>query len=123
MSQWYKMNISVDGIKKKEKEKVADAIEREWGNGDEAFEDISAHTNLPLYTYEYISEGSLCGGEEEFTDRVTHSVWKVLGRYVEISVHATCLEELPCESHVRDEDHYEEWIKSQSNTNEEATNG
>ena len=58
-------------------------------------------------------EGSLCGGEteEEFTGRIAEAIWDALGYYVSVTVTATYLENLPCESHCREEEEYAGYLK------------
>ena len=55
------------------------------------------------------AEGWLTGGESEegFVDRLAVAIWRANGQYCRVEVDATYLENMPFESHCRDEDDYE----------------
>lgn len=61
-------------------------------------------------------ESNLCGGEdeEEFVDRLAHSIWKANKKFCEVVVNATYLEELPYETHIRSKRDYRIWLRRSS---------
>ena len=64
------------------------------------------------------AQHSLSGGEseEEFTERLSLAIWRANGKFCDVSVDATFLEDLPYEIHTLDENDYERLI--QPNTGE-----
>jgi hypothetical protein len=107
MSRFYGMSIKITGHDEKKAHAIFKAIKKEWDFQDEFFHDITAQEDEPRFLSAY-GEGYLCGGEseEEFTDRIALAVWKANGGYCHIQVDATYLEDLPCETHIRDDDDY-----------------
>jgi hypothetical protein len=53
------------------------------------------------------AEDELAGSESEFAERLTIAIWEANEGYCEVSITATCLEDLPCEEYVFQEDKYE----------------
>jgi hypothetical protein len=53
-------------------------------------------------------QGYLCSGEteEQFLRRCCKSVWKNTKHYVEVRIDATCLEDLPCDTHESDPEEF-----------------
>lgn len=92
MSRSYDMAIEIAGIKKEKKEAVKAAVEKEWNVEIFHFDGRNAFAS---------GQGSLCGGEseEEFSQRMAKAVWKANGRYCEVTVKATYLDELPYETY------------------------
>ena len=106
MSRQYGMSIEVHKITAEEFESVKAVIESEWDEGDPFYN----KTTNTLSTY---AEGSLAGGEteKEFVTRLSRAIWTELKRFVEVTVGATYLEDLPFESYTADEDDYEQFKK------------
>ena len=100
MSRAYEMRVEVTGFSVKQVEAIKNAAEQEWAfdkwREDEA-ELVSA------------AEGQLCGGEmeEEFADRLATAIWRANKGFCLVAISATCLDDLPYETHVRDEVDYE----------------
>ena len=107
MSRCYGMSIKITGHDKNKACAIFDAIKKEWEFQDEFFQDVPADNNEPNFLSAY-GESFLCGGEEEFTDRVALAVWKANNGYCRVEVTATYLEDLPYETHIRDEDDFDE---------------
>ena len=108
MSRYYQMNIAVDDVSKKEHTTCLGVCIEEWGCDGE-------RVDMWREDFQYFSftgNGSLSGGEseEEFTDRITHAMWKALGRFISVRIEATYLEDLPCESYELDKSDYELWL-------------
>ena len=63
-------------------------------------------------------ENYLCGGEseEEFSTRISEAIWEELGYYVEVTVRATYLEEIPFETHICAEEEYDYWLDGLKDT-------
>ena len=99
MSRAYDMALRVKGFDKKKYKDIKSAAEKEW-NFDGWLAD-----NGEL---EVSAEGSLCGGEteDEFVTRLSCAIWKANGKYCEVEVTATFLEDLPCEIHAPSEEDY-----------------
>jgi len=59
------------------------------------------------------AEGNLSGGEgeEEFTERLSLAIWRANGRFCQVSVNATYLENRPYETYSLDEDDYSRLIE------------
>jgi hypothetical protein len=102
MSRAYSMQIVVETVTKAEKDSILEAIQDNWPIEDEFWYE-------PTLTLSVSGDSQLCGGEteEEFTQRVTNSIWKAAGRFVPIVVNATCMENLPYESYSFEEGEYE----------------
>ena len=98
MNRYYEMTIEIDDTTEEEEPKIQKLIEQHW-EVDDSWNNDNFCTN---------GRSWLTGGEteSEFADRVSVEIWKLLGRYVEINVSATCLEDLPCEDHPRTEEDY-----------------
>ena len=108
MSCSYDMTVRIRGVKRDRVVAVKEAAEREW-----AF-DAWYPLDYPHNPTSLASDGSgnLCGGEteEEFAERLAKAVWKANGGYCEVEVRMLCLDCLPYETHVLDEDDYEDLV-------------
>lgn len=102
MSRFYNMGLEITGYDPARKEAIIDAAHEEWSF--EACWDGGDENAICSYGEDY-----LCGGEseEEFTERLSLAIWKANGAYCEVTVDATCLENLPFETHCLDEDDYQ----------------
>lgn len=109
MSRRYDMCITVDHFKS-----VADLVKTEGVISDCWTVDYSnqIRTDVSTLSLEAGGENYLCGGEseEEFAARVSEAVWEELGYFVEVTVRATYLEEIPFETHICSEDEYDYWL-------------
>ena len=113
MSRFYDMFVKIDNYAPERKERVIEACRDEWEFEPDAFDAFrprACDTPDPLTA---TGRSSLCGGEteSEFADRLAVAVWRANGRFCQVTVAATFLDELPYESHVRDETDYDCWIK------------
>jgi len=99
MSRYYSMAARVSGYDPERIEAIKDAASTQWD-----FDDWTEYKGL----LSACTDGSLYGGEteEEFAQRLVKAIWTANGAYCRIEVHATYLEELPCEAHCFDEDDY-----------------
>ena len=105
MSRHYDMSIEILRHRSERVGSIKEAAEREWPFAD-WFDDKEKITAS--------GEANLCGGEseEEFTERLSMAIWKANGEFCEVTVNATCLEDLPYEIHCLDEDDYERLINA-----------
>ena len=113
MGRQYDMDIAVKGLKEKAHGAlVGEAVAQSWNPGY-GYVDPVGGDDGPAWVFLAGGEGSLCGGEteEEFADGIAEAVWDALGYYAPVCVVATCLEDLPCESHCREEEEYAEHLK------------
>jgi len=87
---------------------------QEWGFGAEDFAKDGRGSLKDKPVLRATARDNLCGGEseEEFADRLAGTIWKANGAYCEVTVYATYLESLPCETHVCGKSHYEKWDKA-----------
>jgi len=102
MSRAYGMNVEIKGAVPANLPAI-----RETARGLWPFEDWSGMDEL-ISSY---GESNLCGGEseQEFTDRLAEAIWLANGEYCQVVVSATCLEDLPLDTHIRDEASYTQW--------------
>src|SRR3989337_1434316 len=104
----YDMHIQVPCQSLQEARKVFAVLQDEWPTEEETPKFFDSTL------FQYGGEGRLCGGEgeDEFAERVALAVWKKLGRYTEVRVTATYLEDLPYESYCMDEADYQRLMVS-----------
>jgi hypothetical protein len=108
MSRYYEMTLEVTNIHSAEdQKKVSEIFEDMWERDD------CPYTDEEIGSITLTGRGSLYGGEteEQFTTRLTHALWRDLGRFVPVAVNATYLEDLPCEAYQMAESDYEEFLK------------
>ena len=122
MSRWYEVSVTVAGFNRRRKARIIAACVEEWGFGEDDFTedgDIPAKRNPVLRA---TAQERLCGGEseEEFADRLAGAIWKANKDYCAVTIHATYLEQLPCEIHERNQRHYKTWLKEQKGGKKEA---
>jgi hypothetical protein len=100
MSRYYQMDVVVKGTSEEKRAKIAAAMNSEW-----QFEDVAQYNGQLTAT----GTGNLCGGEteEEFAGRLADAIWAANDEYCYIEVSATCLDDLPYETHILDEEAYE----------------
>ena len=120
MSRYYSMFVRITGPAPERIDAVKSAAEAEW-----SFEDWVLGGEDVLTA---AADGSLCGGEteEEFAQRLAKAVWAANGAFCEVEVHATYLEDLPCETHCFDQDDYHKLTAPPANkpsTQEETCDG
>jgi hypothetical protein len=106
MSRFYNMGVEISGHDAGKIEAVKDAAAGEW-----KFDDWN-ECDGKLSAY---ADGHLCGGESEkqFAERVSMAVWRANGKFCDVSIVATCLEDLPCETYSLDEDDFDR-LKAES---------
>lgn len=111
MSRYYDMHVKITSYDPDRKKRIVAACAREWSFDTEDFSETPPEHCANGNELMARAEASLCGGEseEEFSDRLAAAVWKANGAYCEVTVGATCLEELPYEEHVRDKECYKKW--------------
>lgn len=110
MSCYYGMFIEVHDVRDDDEFSIVDeVVGREWGgcSGDDYVEDEKK--------FQVYHESNLAGGESpsEFTVRLAHAVWKALGRYVQVNVQVSYIEEVPTDDFGMNEEDYEEWKKKE----------
>jgi len=109
MSRYYEMYVKVTGHNLDKEDAIVEACTAEWDFDRDTFTQAVANGELP----ELIANGkdNLCGGEseEEFTDRLARAIWQANDGFCLVDVDATFLEQIPYESHRRDEDDYDRW--------------
>lgn len=105
MSRFYEMAIDVFGIAQGKNKKIHHAVEKEW---------TIEHFDFRKGSATFVGQGNLSGGEseDEFAERVAHSIWKANGAYCKVQVKATYLEELPFEIHSFDRKDYERFRRA-----------
>lgn len=106
MSIFYEMTVTITGYKPIRKDKVIEAAMAEW----EIDDFFDSDTNAIQGT----GQSNLCGGEseEEFADRIAAAIWKANKGPCEVEVHATYMENLPCDTHTRGAKEYAVLMKS-----------
>lgn len=120
MSRYYEMQISVVDAEWSEDKTAAvkDAIEEEGWPVTDSWLDVGRSDTA--YAATFVGQSNLCGGEspDEFTQRIAHVIWGVLGHYCKISVAAVYLDDPPCEHFLADEEDYERYVEqSKKETN------
>jgi len=105
----YEMAITVRLHPTDTKDETGTIIETVIGEWDGFRGDIEVSEDFEGKVIRGYGEGNRHGGESEreFTDRISTAIWKALGEYRYVEIRATCLEDLPHEYHVCDEDDYE----------------
>lgn len=100
MSRSYHMHFKISGFDPTRRSLIEDVLGEEW----EVEVAPDSQSWLPENTIMADGESRLCGGEseEEFTDRIARRVWTVNGGFCLVEVVATCLDNIPCETHTRD---------------------
>ena len=119
MSRSYDMTVEISGYDPDKASEIQAAAEREWpfsdwwlaGDEDESEPKMQAS-----------AEHSLAGGEseEEFTERLSLAIWRANGRYCEVIVNATFLENLPYEIHTLDQADYKRLIQPNAGETKDA---
>jgi len=100
MSRAYQMMVEIEKFDAEKGEAIKSAAEEEWD-----FEDWYSRDGRLISS----GQSSLCGGEteEDFAGRLARAIWKANGKYCEVTVNATYLEEIPYETHSPSEETYE----------------
>lgn len=107
MSRVYDMTVEIEGYDKKLEEKIKSAASEEW-----PFDEWQQYPDCPLTAG---AEGNLCGGEQEdkFAARLAKAIWTANGGPCKVTVNATYLEDLPCETYALDEEDYDKVMAKQ----------
>jgi hypothetical protein len=110
MSRAYDMRVEIAGHDPARIEEIKAAAEEEWPfddwcEGGTCGEELSAH-----------AEDNLTAGEteEQFAERLSLSIWRANGAYCDVTVQATYLENLPCETHHLGQSDYARLIQGQN---------
>jgi hypothetical protein len=90
------MDLTIKGYISAKYVQVRDAAAQEW-----LFDDWYESFSETTWCLTASGCGSLCGGEseEEFAKQVTEAIWKANGKYCEVEVVATYMEDLPYTTH------------------------
>jgi hypothetical protein len=99
------MDVAVSGFARHRQGAIEEALMSHWD-----FDDLTTGwTADDTLTLRGSGESSLGGGmsEEDFTDLLTAEVFAANGGPCEITVTATCLDYIPCESHKRSKQDYD----------------
>jgi hypothetical protein len=105
------MDVAVSGFARHRQSAIEEALMLHWD-----FDDLFTTGRLDVdgFTTDTLAikgsgESSLGGGvsEEDFTDILTAEVFAANGGPCEITVTATCLDYIPCESHKRSKQDYD----------------
>ena len=112
MSRSYEMTVRIRGANPDRVEVVKEAARFEWGFND--WYPLDHPDDAQNFAAD--AQSSLCGGEteEEFAERLARAVWEANGGYCEVEVQAVCLDDIPYESYLLDEDRYEELVGNAS---------
>ena len=107
MSRYYNMSVDIVNADSARMEDVKAAAEAEWD-----FDNWYVHADILSAS----SDGNLCGGEseEEFAERISKAIWQANGSFCAVTVNATYMEELPCDSYSLDEVDYHRLVTDES---------
>jgi hypothetical protein len=105
MSRFYNMTVTITGAASHRIDAVKQAAEAAWAFGDWSF-------NAAIAQLTASADDRLCGGETEdqFAQRLAKAIWTANGNYCQVDVHATYLEDLPCDTHSFDQDQYDAFL-------------
>jgi hypothetical protein len=97
MSRAYEMYVEIRAFDADQRIEIESAVSEEWNFVDWYFENGAS----PRLTAS--GRSNLCGGEteEEFADRLYEAIEKANGKPCALTLDATCLENLPRETHKR----------------------
>ncbi len=100
MSRAYNMGVEISGYDASKTTAIKDAAAVQW-----EFDDWNECDG----TLTAFADGSLGGGEteEQFAERMSVAVWSANGKFCEVSIVATYLEDLPFETYSLDESDFE----------------
>lgn len=100
MSNFYRISIEIRRHDSAKSDSIKDAAASEW-----SFEDwYEREGKLTCCAESFLGAGE---SEKEFAERVSVAVWRANGKFCDVSVHATYLEDLPCETFSFDESDFE----------------
>jgi len=105
MSRYYEITIDVEDITDPLDIEVVEGVIREHWQVDDTW---STDSYFSFNGRSYLAGGE---SESEFADRISKEIWRAMGRYEPITVHATCLEDVPCEEHYRSQEDYDRLTK------------
>ena len=108
MSRYYYMTVEITGVVAGRLDAVEEAAGGEWRFSHWT---RTPHTRGTGAT----GESHLVGGETDdaFARRLARAIWGANGAYCSVSVAATYLEELPCETYCPGEDDYAAFLVEQ----------
>ena len=101
MSRAYNMYVAISGHVASNTTAIKDAAGGEWEF--DAWDEWDGKLTAS-------ADGHLGGGETEkqFVERLSMAVWRANGLFCDVVIHATYLEDLPCETYSLDEDDFEQ---------------
>lgn len=104
MSRYYEISVDISNFDDEKRHDIIEAAQNEWD-----FEDFECFVEERLFS---ANRGYLSGGEseEEFAACLTEAIWKANGKFCNVNVTATFLEELPYESYEFDEEDYQRFL-------------
>ncbi len=108
MSRCYSMTVTISNHDPARLDAIKDAAKAEW-----PFDDWSDSGGRSGKDPTAMAEDSLSLGESEkkFAERLSVAVWKANMAYCEVTLEATCLENLPHETHCLDKADYKRLIR------------
>lgn len=113
MSRYYEMSVEIFNYNHEKQTEIEEAAEDEW-EFDEEWYCRFPEDGSPLMSNS--GRSYLTGGEseEEFTQRLTEAVWKANEAFCRVVIIATCLEEIPCETHELDKNAYQAFLTKEN---------
>jgi hypothetical protein len=105
MSRFYDMTVEISGHNPDKEPQIKTVAEAEW-----PFDNWWSSGEGEMQAS---AQDSLSGGEseEQFTERLSVTIWRANGGFCEVVVNATYLENLPYETHTLDQDDYARLIQ------------
>jgi hypothetical protein len=118
MSRAYDMCVEIRDYDPTKKEAIQEAAREEW----DTFEDWCVQDGTGKYM-QASGRSVLYGVEsdDEFSSRLACAIWRANGAYCEVTVNATYLEDLPCETYIHDEEAYQMFLQLGCNTPDEIS--
>ncbi len=107
MSRYYGLNVRIDRVPRDRLQDVISALKCE------RFECINDDCFIEFedgFSLSHSEEGRL-ESEDEFTTRITYSVWGACESFVQVIINATYLEDLPSEQYELDQEDYDRYLK------------
>lgn len=108
MSRYYLMYFVVSEVAEQDLEKLHGVIDTEWRS------EFPWH-NKQTKKFTTNGENALSGGTtpEDFAQLIAEKIWAELGRFVEVMVSATLLEDLPHDTYIMEKSAYGKWKRKE----------
>jgi hypothetical protein len=119
MSRSYNMNIQAVARSTEDASLVVKAVCEETRLDEDDFSiDIAADGHYVAYASEDLD---LYGGrsEEDFVEDVLNAIYKSVSEYVDVTIHMTCLEDVPYETYESSEEEFER-VKAEKEKSDES---